>query len=524
MSTKTSIHNLLRCLSRRDLMRAAAAFGLASLARQPALGITRTFHFAKDPFTLGVASGEPAADGFVLWTRLAPEPLQGGGMPPEKVSVSWEVADDANMRNIVQHGQEIATPEWAHAIHVEVAGLKPNRPYWYRFQAGDAVSPIGRARTAPLPDAPLDQLRFAFASCQHYEYGFYHAYDDMIRQENDLIVHLGDYIYEGPITKGRVRSHNSAEVSTLDEYRNRYALYKSDENLKAAHAHCPWIVTWDDHEFDNNYADGHSEEAGVDPVAFLERRARAYQAYYEHMPLRKAQLPSGPNLQLYRRVDYGNLVQFHVLDTRQYRSPQPCHDGNKPPCEGVFSKESTMLGATQESWLMEGLSQSQTKWNVLAQQVMFGRVDRNPLEGIAWSMDQWAGYDVPRTRLLSSLQQRKLYNVIVLTGDIHSNWVNDLKPNFDDTSAPAVATEFVGTSISSGGDGVEARSDNAGVLRDNPFVKFYNSERGYVRCTIAKEQWTSDYRVLPTVTQPTYQALTRAKFVVHPNRPGAERA
>ena len=518
---KTSSSQLLRHLDRRYFLQVASAFGLAGLAARPSLGITRAMNFAVDPFSLGVASGDPSEDGFVLWTRLAPDPLNGGGMSPDPVKVRWEVASDDSMQTIVQSGEATANADWAHSVHIEVAGLKPNRPYWYRFTAGDAISPVGRARTAPTRDASIDKLRFSFASCQHYETGYYYAYRDMIAEEQDLIVHLGDYIYEGPMQKGRLRAHIGGEINSLEEYRNRFALYKSDPDLKAAHAHCPWLVTWDDHEFENNYANDHSETKGVDPVQFLERRARAYKAYYEHMPLRKSQLPSGPNLQLYRSSAFGNLVEFQVLDTRQYRTPQPCGDGNKPLCDEVFSTDATLLGVAQEDWLTARLSKSPAKWNVLAQQIMMGRVDRNPEEGVAMSMDQWSGYDVPRTRLLSWLRDHKISNPVVLTGDIHSNWVNDLKPNFDDAQEQPVATEFVGTSISSGGDGAETRKDTAGVLRDNPFVKFYNAERGYVRCTITPKAWESDYRVVTSVTQPTFEALSRAKFTVEAGTAGA---
>jgi len=521
---KTNSSQLIGSLDRRSFLQVSGAFSLASLAARPALGIARSTNFAADPFSLGVASGDPSSDGFVLWTRLAPDPLNGGGMQREPVKVRWEVATDDSMQTIVQQGEMTATADWAHSVHVEVAGLNANRPYWYRFTAGDAQSPIGRTRTAPTLDATIDKLRFSFASCQHYETGYYYAYRDMIAEEQDLIVHLGDYIYEGAAQKGRLRAHQGGEINSLDEYRNRYALYKSDADLKAAHAHCPWLVTWDDHEFDNNYANDHSEEKEVDAKAFLERRARAYKAYYEHMPLRKSQLPTGPDLLLYRKSTFGNLVDFHVLDTRQYRTPQPCGDGNKPLCDEVFSKQATMLGSVQEAWLTAGLKKSTAKWNELAQQVMMGRVDRNPEEGVAMSMDQWAGYDVPRTRLLSWLRDHKVSNPVVLTGDIHSNWVNDLKTNFDDVNEPTVATEFVGTSISSGGDGAETRKDTAGVLRDNPFVKFYNTERGYVRCTLTPKDWESDYRVVTSVTKPTFDALSRAKFVVEAGKLGAEKS
>ncbi|MCC7017879.1 MAG: alkaline phosphatase D family protein, partial [Rhodospirillales bacterium] len=389
-----------------------------------------------------------------------------------------------------------------HSVHVEIEGLRPDRWYFYRFHAGEATSRVGRARTTPAFDAVPDRLRFAFASCQHYEHGYYTAYQHMLGDDLDLVVHLGDYIYEGAAAKGKPRAHLGGELMSLDDYRNRYALYRTDEHLQAAHARFPWLVTWDDHEFDNNCAGDISEEKNVAKEPYLIRRAAAYQAYYEHMPLRAAQLPKGPHLTLYRRCHFGRLASFQVLDTRQYRSDQPCGDGNKRPCEQVFAKDVTVLGDTQEKWLNDGLTSSTAQWNVLAQQIMMARVDRAPGESIAWSMDQWAGYDEPRKRLFRELVARKVSNPVVLTGDIHSNWVNDLKIDFDDAKAPVIATEFVGTSISSGGDGAEKPKDLDRSLSENPFVKFLNTERGYVRCDLNQSQWRSDYCVIPKVSQP----------------------
>lgn len=476
------------------------------------------------PFQLGVASGDPTSDGVVLWTRLAPKPLEGGGMPAEDVLVDWQVAKDESMSQVVARGQATAAAEWGHAVHVEVQGLEPDHVYWYRFRAAGETSPIGRTRTAPLPSVMLDRFRFAFASCQHYEAGYYNAYRHMAQDDLNAVVHLGDYIYEGGIGRNQPRSHNSPEIVTLNDYRNRYGLYKLDADLQAVHAAFPWIVTWDDHEFDNNYAAGISEEDDIDPHAFLARRAAAYQAYYEHMPLRRSALPFGPLMQLHRDVRFGRLAQFSVLDTRQYRSDQPCGDRNRPPCDEVFDPQASLLGNVQEKWLFDGLAASPSRWNILAQQVMMGRVDRDPTEDVAWSMDQWAGYDVGRKRLLQYLQERRISNPVVLTGDIHSNWVNDLHIDFDDLDTSVVATEFVGTSITSGGDGAESRRDTEGVLRDNPFVKFYNAERGYVRCEVTPDQWQSDYRVVPVVSRPESDCLTRASFVVENGRPGAQQA
>lgn len=518
-----SIRTAVCRLDRRAFLRTSAGVGLLGLSSLGTARLQANVKFASDPFSLGVASGEPSPNGFVLWTRLAPDPLSGGGMTPDAVPVRWEVAHDEQMNRIVQSGVAIARPELAHSVHVEVAGLKPDRWYFYRFHAGNAVSRTGRTRTSPTLQASPGKFRFAFASCQHFEHGYFTAYQHMVQDDLDLIVHLGDYIYEGAATQGKPRSHQGGELNALDDYRNRYALYRSDEHLQTAHARFPWLVTWDDHEFDNNCAGAISEEKHVAAEEFLARRARAYQAYYEHMPLRRAQIPNGPNLQLYRTLRFGNLAAFQVLDTRQYRSDQPCDDGNKPPCNAVFSEQATVLGEAQEEWLEASLAASNANWNILAQQIMMARVDRAPGESIAWSMDQWAGYDAPRKRLLSKIAGANIPNPVVLTGDIHSNWVNDLKVDFDDERAPAVATEFVGTSISSGGDGTERSKDSDRVQAENPFVKFMNAERGYVRCEVRPNQWQSDYCVVPKVTVPNGQLLLRASFVIESGRPGAQR-
>jgi len=514
----------IRSNNRRGFLLAATSCAFMPLIGRTAPGaLRRSLSFKRNPFSLGVASGDPSPDGFVLWTRLAPDPINGGAMPPENVEVRWELAADDQMQRIVRSGTATAVPELAHSVHVQLDGLEPERWYWYRFHAGDAVSRVGRTRTAPNRETVPDSVNFAFASCQHYESGYFNAYRHMLEDDLDVVIHLGDYIYEGGIGRNRVRRHNGPEIVSLEDYRNRHALYRSDPDLQAAHALCPWLVTWDDHEFDNNYAADISEQPNIDTAEFLARRANAYQAYYEHMPLRKTSIPSGPLMQLYRSVPFGSLVDFDVLDTRQYRSDQPCNDDGGP-CDGVFARGASLLGDRQEQWLQQTLGESPAAWNVMAQQVMMARADRNPHLGTVWNVDQWGGYDVARKRLLSFLDAAQISNPVVLTGDIHSNWCNDLKVDFDDETSKTVATEFVGTSISSDGDGSETRDDTAGVLRDNPFVKFYNSERGYVRCRITSDEWRSDYRVVDKVSQKESTCITRASFVIESGQAGAERS
>jgi alkaline phosphatase D len=311
----------------------------------------------------------------------------------------------------------------------------------------------------------------------------------------------------------------------VDDYRNRYALYKSDSALKAMHAAAPWFVTWDDHEVDNNYAGMIPEDRPVNRrIQFAQRRADAYKAYYEHMPLRRSSLPSGPDMQLYRRQSFGRLAEFFVLDTRQFRTDQPYGDGRKPVGPEVMNPDATILGVAQREWLVKGLDKSSGAWNVLAQQVMMARVDRAEGPAIECSMDQWAGYEMDRQRLLKHFAEKRISNPVVLTGDIHSNWANELIADFDQLESRVVGTEFVGTSISSGGDGVADPKHVPATLAENPFVKFCNAQRGYVRCEVTSKQWRTDYRVVPYVTRPGAPIETRKSFLVESGRPKLQAA
>lgn len=512
-------------LDRRAFLLTAATLATlpASRSRVVAAATARR-SFAADPFTLGVASGDPAARSVVLWTRLAPEPLApGGGMPAEIVPVAWEVADDEGFQKVVRQGVAQATAQLGHSVHVEVDGLEPDRWYWYRFRAGDATTPVGRARTLPTPGSLPDRLRFAFASCQHYESGLYTAYQHMAQDELDLVVHLGDYIYENAGQDKGIRKHHGPEIETLEDYRARHAQYRSDPLLQAMHAQCPWLVTWDDHEVDNNYADAISEKKDVTPAQLLERRANAYQAYYEMMPLRTRSVPRGPEMRLYRRAAFGRLADLLVLDTRQYRSDQPNSDRASELNDAAIDPQNTLLGDRQKGWLKASLLQSTATWNVLAQQVMMAMVDRAPGDLTRYSMDQWPGYTSERMELVRFLAERRVANPVVLTGDIHSNWVNDLRIDDRQAEQPVVATEFVGTSISSGGNGRAESPKQAELLAENPCVRFHNAQRGYVRCTVTPQAWRSDYVVVEDVTSPGAPAVLRSSFVVEAGRPGAQR-
>lgn len=513
-------------ISRRDFVRGAAAgAGWLTLARVPrAFAAPATAPFAADPFTLGVASGDPTYFGVTIWTRLAPDPLNGGGMTPTPINVGWEVALDDRFSHIVRRGTVSARPENAHAVRVPVVGLFPDRWYWYRFHANGTTSRVGRTRTFPTPATAVSRLRFAFASCQDYQAGFYTAYDHMSREDLDFVVHLGDYIYESGVRAGAVRPHDGPEVGSLDSYRNRHALYKLDPMLQAAHAAFPFLVVYDDHEVENDYA-GDLDQNGSPPATFLARRSNAYQAYAEHMPFSPSVQRNGANLSLYRRFRYGDLLSLALLDTRQHRSPHPCGEGTSVGnCPQRLADSQTMMGDEQEAWLYAGLARSRARWNAIGQQTMMGQINFTaPLPpNEIYNLDQWDGYFAARERLLGALSATNVSNPIVLTGDIHSSWIWDLPATYTDPLSPTIATEFVGTSISSGFPPEFNALAPIAARLNRGFRFFEGAHRGYVRCTLDAARWTSDYRVVSTILQPTATISTLASFFVDTGRPGAQ--
>jgi len=520
-------------MTRRRMLVLGAGAGAAGLAAGlPGAWGSTAGHGGRviDPFTLGVASGDPLPDGVVLWTRLAPQPLEGGGMPNRRVPVRWEVARDEHFHRVVAKGKADAEPDHAHAVHVEVEGLRPGREYFYRFKTGSDLSPTGRTKTAPAPDQDPRRLAFAFASCQMFEHGYFTAFKHMAEEDLDVVIHLGDYIYEyGPGVyvgrSGNVRLHVGDEIESLADYRRRLAQYRTDADLQAAHAAFPWVVTFDDHEVDNNWAaDVPENTAGPNATreSFLARRAAAFQAYYEHMPLRRGARPVGPDMLAYRRLTYGRMAEFSALDTRQYRSDQACGDGTKIDCAERLDPSRTMTGPGQERWLLEGLEHSRARWNVVAQQVFMAQRDFDAGPPQRFSMDAWDGYKAGRDRLLTHVQTRQVPNPIVLTGDVHRSWVADLKANFDDPASATIGTEFVGTSISSTGDGSD--DQQLPVRASNPHLKFYEDRRGYMRCELDAERWRTDVRVVPFVSRPGAPIATSASFTVLNGVPGAQPA
>jgi alkaline phosphatase D len=508
--------------NRRRFLKALAALGASQAV--PVRAADRKVRFGAYPFMLGVASGYPQPDGMVLWTRLA------GNLDAVTIPVRWELALDEAMGRIVAAGTAEARPDWAHSVHVEPRGLEPDRWYFYRFLAGDAVSPVGRTRTAPAANSMVPRLRFAFASCQHYERGYFSAHRHLAGDDLDLCVFLGDYIYESSLRRDQVRAHETpAEPVALDEYRARHALYKTDENLQSAHRALPWIFTWDDHEVDNDYANDRQED-GAAPEEFLLRRAAAYRAYYEHMPLPASMRPNGASLTLHTSVAWGALANFYLVDDRQYRSPQACpakaggaNVVDPTQCAELRDPARTMLGAEQEAWLDRQFAASRAPWNIVAQQTLMAQLDVQPGEAQRFWTDAWDGYPAARGRLLESMVTRRLANPVVIGGDVHMNFVADLKVDFDDAKSPVVASEFAGTSITSP-PGPWQRALPA-ILAENPHIKYARADRrGYVRASVAGGRFTAELVGLDTVRKPDSRAEVMARFVVEDGRPGPQPA
>ncbi len=461
----------------------AAYFGIADPA--PVDGLP------DDLFTLGVASGDPTPDGFVLWTRLAPNPLAGGGMGDLLVSVRWQLALDPGFTELVADGLVKTSTATAHSVHITTSGLPPDTWFYYRFTTGGQVSPTGRTRTAPASGSMPEQLRLAVATCQNWKDGYYHAWSDVVDDAPDLVVFLGDYIYESGVS-GRVRPHNSAEIISLAEYRNRYALYKGDPALQAAHAAVPWVVTWDDHEVENNYAGLIPQDRADDPI-FAQRRADAYRAFWEHMPVRGEPAEDG-SYAVVRALRWGGLADLLVLDGRQYRSDQVCGISGDigTDCDDRRDPTRTMLGAAQSDWLEQQLAGGTGRWSVLANQTIM-----TPMPfGSVFNNDQWDGYAAERTRVLGWLEQTR--NPVVLTGDFHAGGMGRLRD--EAAGSPTIGTEIVTTSLTSQPDAATVQLVGQIVAGLEQFPWFDGLRRGYTRHVVTPDVWDVDFVAVDAVS------------------------
>jgi alkaline phosphatase D len=484
--------------------------------------ITRP-RFTSYPFALGVASGAPASTSVVIWTRLAPQPLSGGGVGDEAIAVGWEVASDERFRRIVRRGTIDALPGRGHSVHVEVDDLAANRWYFYRFFAGDDASPEGRTRTLPAPSSRPSRLRIAYGSCQQFEQGYFAAHRHLADEDLDLMVFLGDYIYESSWGSDLVRRHTGGEPRRVVDYRNRHAQYKTDPDLQALHAQVPWLVTWDDHEVDNDYADQRSED--LDP-RFLTRRAAGYQAYFEHMPLRWRQRPTGPDMDLYARYDFGRLARIHLLDCRQYRTPQACPrpgrgganmvDGSS--CTELFDEDRTMLGAAQEQWLTDGIGDAADRWNIIGSDTLMAPASPRVNGERQYWTDGWDGYPAARRRLLEAIDQAAARSCVVIGGDVHATFAANLLLDTAGSAGRVVASEVCGTSITSQG---RSKAQIDAIKAANPHIRYADaSRRGYVVFDVTPEEITARVRALTDVKRRDTGVTTAATFTIERGRPG----
>lgn len=508
---------------RRFLQHSLWLSGAAMLA--PLAGRTQTAarpRFVAEPFALGVASGYPRPDGFSLWTRLAPAPLlPDGGMPPEMHELQCEIARDEGFADIAQRSSVRCYPELGHSVHLDVSGLEPDREYHYRFIAGDAVSRVGRARTAPAAGQAVAHYRLAFASCQNYEHGYFSAYRQMLKDAPHLVMFLGDYIYENQWGSTPVRRHLGPECQTLGEYRTRHAQYKLDPDLQAMHAACPFVLTWDDHEVDNDYAGDVSEN--LDPQFWM-RRAAAYQAYYEHQPLPRAAAPQRGEVRLYRHLDIGDLLRIYLLDNRQYRSPQGCptpnrHGSSYPSdCAELADPARTMLGAAQEQWFAARCRDSRARWDLVAQQTLVAPMDETPGPGHSVWTDGWDGYPAARARMLEALKAARRRNIVFAGGDLHCTVVGQIPGRMDEVDSAPVASEFLATALAAEGFPperfVQRRADNPHLLHMD------GAERGYVRFDLSPQRIEASLVAVSDIREREPSITISRQYLVEDGRPG----
>ncbi len=528
--TATSWRKVFYCLraglpmatnvNRRHLLATAAK--LAAVAMMPiSLGVKATdkVKFVDYPFKLGVASGDPLPDGFVIWTRLAPVPMDPLATQQTPIIVKWYVAEDRKGKKVVKSGASIAYPQNAHSVHVEVSGLDANKEYFYYFISGENKSQVGRVYTLPLLGESTNEFLFAIASCQSFTDGHYAAYRDLVAQDPKLVIHTGDYIYEQD-WMGGVRSIPISEAHSLDEYRLLYSQYKQDLSLQAAHANSAWLLIWDDHEVDNDWAGDYSQEKTTFDQ-FVKRKSAAFKAYFENMPLRLAAKPQKNSLKLYRRTVVGDLLQFDLLDCRQYRNTPACL--KKPSflrrykaiCDEAKSSERSFLGKEQEAWLMRGIGHFDTKWNAIIQTTLMAPFDFLHGNSQAYDMDGWDNYTKSRQRILDKISQVRPSNPIAFGGNIHANYAGVINTVALDNNSTPLMSEFVCTSITSGGGGEDRYRDTINQFAENPFARYFdNRKRGYLLCHANKERLQVTLRAVDNINDPHSASSTLDTLVV----------
>ncbi len=476
-------------------------------------------------FRHGVASGDPLPDGVLLWTRVSPtaDALPGSGVGPD-VTVKWEVATDATFRRVVARGSQATGAIRDHTVKVEPRGLKPATTYWYRFLVGRNISPAGRTRTAPALGASVERLRIGVVSCANLQAGWFSSYRHLAAAGDlDLVLHLGDYLYEYAPGEYQardvvVRPHDpAAEMTELEHYRRRHAQYKQDADLQSLHAVAPFVVTWDDHESANDAwsggAENHTEGA---EGSWLQRRAAALQAYAEWMPVR---YDAGG--QLYRRLAFGSLASISMLDLRSYRDEQ----ASSLTDPAIDSPERSITGGPQMDWLLDSLASQDTQWKLVGNPVMIAPIrfpstlstaevgamqtllGTTTVDGVPYNVDQWDGYAADQSRVLGHLRDNAITDTVFLTGDIHSGWACDLPadPATYPLNGKSVGTELVCTSVTSDNldDILDAPPRSASLAveeafkANNPHVKYLDFDsHGYSVLEVTPAGVRMDWYVL----------------------------
>ena len=483
----------------------AAALGLAACSSEDETATEESTttstspppELSGDPFTLGVASGDPTPEAVVLWTRLL---TPGKDVPEEDIEVVWEVAADEGFSETVATGVATAAAKWGHSVHVDVTDLEPATDYWYRFTVGDATSPVGRTNTVAA--SGTDPVRMAVCTCQGYSVGYYTAHRYMAEDDVDVVFFNGDFIYDFE-AGGDLRPHGLGPPTTLEEYRAIYEVGLGDADLAANRSVHPWVLTWDDHEVEDNYAGlvpGElSVRSGTAPPDFAARRADAYQAWWEHQPVRSPE-PDGPDLPIYRSLRFGDLVNMAVLDTRQYRDEQ-VKEGNLPGIDEilnygaqtppVFDEDRQMLGEEQEQWLLEEIEASDTTWFVLGQQSLMGGWNLDPTmpDGL-WSTDTWDGYVAQRARVLDALAEGDPGSVVTVGGDIHHSIVQSLRRDPTELDSEVIGSEFICPSVTS--QSSESPEEIANIA-SAPYIEYYDgTRRGYMLMEFTEDDVTAE--------------------------------
>ena len=527
-------HNSGRDLHRRDLHRRALAWALmpwlSAAAQAQAVSAAAQSagpRWQADPFSLGVASGQPQSDSVVLWTRLRITPADAA-LSAQSLAVVCEVFADAALRQPVRQWRVQTDAARGHSVHVLASGLRPGRPYWYRFACGSATSPVGRARTSPGVHDEVDRLRIALASCQHYEQGYFAAHREMAQRELDLVLFVGDYIYESSNPKHLLRKHLGGVPKLLEEYRERHAQYKSDADLRACHAAHTWLMTWDDHEVVNDYTQD-VDPKSPDPLVFLRRRAAAYQAYFEHMPVRLGPDLANPSqMRIHDRMAWGQLAEVWTLDCRQYRDHHACPDPNRGGgrvvmgCDALADPTRSMLGAAQAQWFTEGLTRSTRRWKLVAQSTQMSASGVNTPLGRSAFTDGWDGYPQARAQLLGALAQAGVQDVLMLGGDVHTNVAAQLRVQPNDERSPVVASEIVTTSLTSRGLGEKLLAQ---IRESNPdIVHARSDERGYTVLDVRPEGVSAEFRTTANPARPQAVFKTQAQWAIRSGLAGVQKA